>query len=271
VRESTQAAFMADELDVVVATTAFGMGIDKPNVRFVLHAAVAESVDSYYQEIGRAGRDGEPAVAVLFYRPEDLGLRRFFAGGGAPRAQDLRLVLDAVRGSDGPLGGMQLRERTGLPARRLTGLVNLLEEVDAIQTTATGSLVAGVAADAPTVTDDAIELAQARRRVERSRIEMMRGYAETAGCRRQYLLGYFGELLDDPCGHCDQCDAGVSALQPAAANSPFPLNTRVEHGQWGPGVVMRYEGDRLVVLFETVGYKTLALELIERKELLRPA
>lgn len=81
-RDDTQEAFMRDELDVIVATTAFGMGIDKPNVRFVFHHDISESVDAYYQEIGRAGRDGEPARAILFYRPEDLGLRRFFAGSG---------------------------------------------------------------------------------------------------------------------------------------------------------------------------------------------
>ncbi|HEX2178273.1 MAG TPA: ATP-dependent DNA helicase RecQ, partial [Actinomycetota bacterium] len=80
-RTQVHTAFLEDELEVVVATTAFGMGIDKPNVRFVYHHDVADSLDSYYQEIGRAGRDGEPADATLFYRAEDLGLRRFFAGG----------------------------------------------------------------------------------------------------------------------------------------------------------------------------------------------
>src|SRR3954468_7985749 len=83
-REDTQRAWMDDELDVVVATTAFGMGIDKPDTRFVIHAEPADSLDSYYQEIGRAGRDGEPALAVLVYRQEDLGLRRFFAAGAPP-------------------------------------------------------------------------------------------------------------------------------------------------------------------------------------------
>ena len=77
---------MEDELDVIVATTAFGMGVDKLNVRFVLHNEPSESLDSYYQEIGRAGRDGEPAEAVRFYRTEDLGLRKFFAGGGDDEA-----------------------------------------------------------------------------------------------------------------------------------------------------------------------------------------
>jgi ATP-dependent DNA helicase RecQ len=80
-RRAAQEAFMADGGTVIVATTAFGMGIDKPDVCFVFHADAPESLDAYHQELGRAGRDGQPAEAVLFYRPEDLGLRCFFAGG----------------------------------------------------------------------------------------------------------------------------------------------------------------------------------------------
>ncbi|WP_051028715.1 RecQ family ATP-dependent DNA helicase, partial [Cellulosimicrobium cellulans] len=99
-RDEAQRRFTDDEVDVVVATSAFGMGIDKPDVRFVVHADVPGSPDSYYQEVGRAGRDGEPAVAVLFYRPEDLGLQRYFAVG-VPDRDDLREVARAL-GRGGP-------------------------------------------------------------------------------------------------------------------------------------------------------------------------
>lgn len=89
-RERVHEQFMADDLDVVVATSAFGMGIDKPNVRFVVHASVPESLDSYYQQIGRAGRDGRPAEITLFYRPEDLSLQTFLTASKAPSKRSPR-------------------------------------------------------------------------------------------------------------------------------------------------------------------------------------
>ncbi|HEX6232236.1 MAG TPA: RecQ family ATP-dependent DNA helicase [Jiangellaceae bacterium] len=108
--------FDADQLDAVVATSAFGMGIDKPNVRFVVHAALPDSPDTYYQEIGRSGRDDEPARALLLYRPEDMGLRRYFAAG-IPAEEDLRTVasvLAQATSSASTVDRRTLRSRTGL-------------------------------------------------------------------------------------------------------------------------------------------------------------
>ena len=98
---------------------------------------------------------------------------------------------------------------------------------------------------------------------------MMRGYAETGDCRRRYLLNYFGEEYGPPCGHCDNCEAGQVAEQPGV--TPFPLESRVRHATWGEGLVLRYEGDKVVVLFDEVGYKTLAVPLVPSEGLLVPA
>ncbi len=109
-----------------------------------------------------------------------------------------------------------------------------------------------------------MEVAESRRKLERSRIEMMRGYAETTGCRRQFLLAYFGEDLPKPCGNCDTCRAGTADASRALVDVPFPLRSRVRHPQFGEGVVMIYDGDpdRVTVLFEESGYRTLALEAV---------
>ena len=109
-----------------------------------------------------------------------------------------------------------------------------------------------------------------RRQFERSRIEMMRGYAELHDCRREYLLNYFGEEMDDPCGFCDNCEVGISVKEDED-NLPFPNNSRVVHKMWGVGMVLRYEGDKMVVLFDDVGYKTLAVDVVTGYNLLKLA
>ena len=112
--------------------------------------------------------------------------------------------------------------------------------------------------------------AENRGRIEESRVEMMRAYAETVGCRRQHLLGYFGEVLEEPCGYCDNCDAGLSRAHHDAQQRPYPINQRVRHAVWGDGMVTGYEDGHLVVLFEEGGYRTLDLRLVEQKHLIAP-
>jgi ATP-dependent DNA helicase RecQ len=213
-RGDVQDRFLAGELDVVVATSAFGMGIDKADVRFVLHASVPGSLDAYYQEIGRAGRDGAPARAILAYRQKDLGLQRFFAAG-APDADALGRVAERLRKEGGPLGATVLRADCDLTATRLSAVLNLLEEAGAVRTARDGSRWTGAAAaDDQDAVDAAVEAALAvdatHRKLEQSRVEMMRGYAETVDCRRRFLLGYFGETVTAPCGACDNCTGRTS-------------------------------------------------------------
>ncbi|MFC6258785.1 RecQ family zinc-binding domain-containing protein, partial [Kocuria oceani] len=116
----------------------------------------------------------------------------------------------------------------------------------------------------------ALEEAESQHRIDRSRIEMMRGYAETDGCRRDWLLNYFGEETDGWCGNCDQCEEEGSAAEAeeraAATPHGWEIQTPVAHREWGHGIVMGAEPDRITVLFDSVGYKELSLRLIEEQD-----
>ena len=271
-REAAQQRFMDDDLEVIVATTAFGMGVDKPNVRFVFHSEVADSVDSHYQEVGRAGRDGEGARAVLFYRPEDLGLRRFFAGSGQVDLEEIQRVADAVAEHDGPVDPVELREETSLSQTKLTTAVSRLEDVGAVEVLPTGEVAptGEVPVDDEETLERAVDAQENREEFDRSRIEMMRTYAELDdGCRRDFVLNYFGQSFTPPCGACDNCDAG--RVHAAPADSPFANGARVVHLKWGEGVVQRIEDGQFVVLFESVGYKKLGVDLVIERGLLEAA
>ncbi|WP_405854276.1 RecQ family ATP-dependent DNA helicase [Streptomyces sp. NBC_01515] len=219
-RRQAQDRFSSGELDVVVATSAFGMGIDKANVRFVLHASVPGSLDAYYQEIGRAGRDGAPARAILAYRPQDLGLQRFFATG-APDADALRRVAELLRGEAAAVSATRLRAECELGATALSAVLNLLEETGAVRTGRDGSrFVGAVGADGTdgASADDEVDAVvrsglavhATHLKLEQSRVDMMRGYAETTDCRRRFLLGYFGDSVPVPCRACDNCTGPVT-------------------------------------------------------------
>jgi ATP-dependent DNA helicase RecQ len=266
-RDEVHAAFTADELEVIVATTAFGMGVDKPNVRFVFHLDGSDSLDAYYQEVGRGGRDGEPAEARLFFRPEDLNLRRFFGGTGNVDEDEVAEVVAVLEEREGPVAPAELAEESGLSQSKLATAVARLEERGAVEVLPTGEIASTGELHADSA-EEAAAAQEARREFERSRLEMLRAYAELRDCRRGFLLNYFGEPFDPPCGNCDNCEEGLVVERDAAAE-PFLLGARVRHESWGGGAVQRYEGDKMVVLFDDAGYKTLAVELVAANGLLR--
>lgn len=265
-RAEVHRAFLADQLDVVVATSAFGMGIDKENVRFVVHADVPESIDAYYQELGRAGRDGEPAHGTLHYRSEDLALRRYFATKN-PDAGELRDLVSAM--STRSTRKAALAEATGLSLRRLTALLTLLVDTGSARLSKTGVALRR-SADPHEAVQAALERVEERERIDRSRIETMREYAETRRCRRQVLLGYFGQDLDRPCDNCDTCTSGSAydTQNDAPASTAFAVDDHVSHREWGAGTVVSIEDDRMRVFFDSEGYKVLSLEIVEREDLL---
>lgn len=229
--------------------------------------------------------------AVRHYRSEDLGLRKFFTSR-SPDPDSLLAVLKSLKSTGGPTPRTALAQATGMPARRITGLVNQLEEAGAVTAGKRGVRLTSEK-KLPALVRAAVERSEARQNVEHSRLAMMRAYAETDSCRRQFLLGYFGENLPRPCGNCDNCieaaakagtketnlhddgrpgvAAAVTGAVDLATAEAFPLQSTVVHKEWGPGLVMRHEDDIITVLFEQEGYKTLSRSAVTQHELLKPA
>jgi ATP-dependent DNA helicase RecQ len=265
-RREAHETFTEDRVDIMVATSAFGMGIDKPNIRWVAHVALPDSPDSYFQEIGRAGRDGEPARAVLLWRAEDEGIQRFFTGG-SPDVGELQALAGALH--DGPQTKAALRERTGLGPRKLGGYLGLLEEVGAAATVSGQRLTAPRYAPLPAAAAEAaVAVHERQQTVQRSRTDMMRAFAETRACRGQTLLAYFGEEMEGICGHCDNCVSGEAEPIAEQPDGPYPVHSTVRHPEWGTGMVMGYEDERMTVLFGEVGYKTLSVPVVQEQNLL---
>jgi len=256
-RRRAMTEFLDGSARIVAATVAFGMGVDKPDVRWVLHADAPASLDAYYQELGRAGRDGDRAEARLLYRPEDIGAARHLTA----RAVSGPAVAEAAEElAAGSVPGLDSRSTTLALARLVDVGATAWAPDGRVRWTGAMDLKAALAASR--------EEDEREREVERSRLEMMRRYAEHSGCRRSFLLSYFGQDYPGPCGACDN-DRRHAAAKPAA--KPFPVGARVASGRWGEGTVQRYDGDQVTVLFDEHGYRDLLVSLVIQRRLLTPA
>jgi ATP-dependent DNA helicase RecQ len=205
-REHIQEQFMAGNAEVIVATNAFGMGVDKADIRFVYHYDIPGSLDAYYQEIGRAGRDGEKAEAILFYRDANVGVQKFRTGQGKLETAQVQKVAEVIAGQDGPVAPEQVSEEVELSDRKVTTALHRLADVGAVELLPTGDVQVKDDANLAEAASQAVEEQQEHQDKRREKLCQMQEYAESTGCRREILLRYFGDEFEPPCHNCDNCE-----------------------------------------------------------------
>ncbi|MBP6633399.1 MAG: ATP-dependent DNA helicase RecQ [Kofleriaceae bacterium] len=228
-REKAQDTFMAGELDAIVATNAFGMGIDKGDIHLVVHADIPRSPEAYYQEAGRGGRDGRPTRCVLLFNHSDVRMQEFLIEASYPAAEVLRGAWKAIKDEPalGRVDGLDDRLRAVLPGNpsgaAVGATVRILDKHGLLRLSHEDGAYVAVRPDPAQFPPLDVDSLQRRAEVERGKLKTMVEYAYWPRCRRQFVLAYFGdEEWGDRgrrCGACDSCDA-LAHGRSAAALSP---------------------------------------------------
>lgn len=233
-RTQAQDDFMDGRVRVMVATNAFGLGIDKPDIRFVLHYQMPSSVDAYYQEAGRAGRDGADSQCMLLYVRQDRALQQFFASGRYPTLDDLQAVHAALLHT-APEGGWTadaIVDAVSRPRSKVLVALNLLRSHKVVRRDRAGRFTLGRALDDGAALEPLLASYRSRREQDSATLEAMVAYSQSGRCRWQGVLSALGDdaggATADGCGRCDNClrIAELARLAPAVAMPKQPIEVR---------------------------------------------
>jgi ATP-dependent DNA helicase RecQ len=233
-RREQQEAFMRGDVRVMVATNAFGLGIDKTDTRFVLHYQMPGGLDAYYQESGRAGRDGEDADCTLLFLHSDKAVQQFFLAGKYPAREDVADLYVALQRGRAEPGGepwtlAALQESLDRPKAKLQVALRLLRHQGVVSQDREGRLAltrAGLDAGA---LEALLETYRAKREHDRAMLERMVFYGQTGHCRWRVLLENFDEAERlSSCGSCDNCGRIAAAFAAAEAERDAGKDERPE-------------------------------------------
>jgi ATP-dependent DNA helicase RecQ len=219
-REANQQEFMSKRDIVMIATNAFGLGIDKADIRNVLHYHVPGSLESYAQEAGRGGRDRKPARCVLLFSPDDVAIQEFFLKGSYPTRRQVRAVFTALKAwtkheeSEPTSSNVALAARTSIS--RTKTVLNLLKDEGFVVEDEAGLF--GLSTPPPDEGKlyEKAKQYEGRRIADRQRLDALLAYVGTPDCRNQMILSYLGEVDPPECGRCDNCLRSKEAARIAA-------------------------------------------------------
>ncbi len=216
-RDDSQVRFMESSDLVMVATNAFGLGVDKANIRNVLHYHVPGSLEAYAQEAGRGGRDGKPARCVLLFSPDDVAIQEYFLSGTYPTKRQVRQVFEALEAftdlhrsgghlaEDSPPTVVNIALSSGVGQQRTRTVLSLLKDEQFITEKDGGLYFVAEPPPDPDLLMDRARQYEARRIADRQRLDALLAYVKSPGCRSQVILEYLGEQDPPKCGRCDNC------------------------------------------------------------------